>query len=66
MALKSRYEVEVLDEALDNMMVAISYLKANSNYFTDDVLVLPAAETEMQIDYIINQIQFLKEEQKEV
>lgn len=65
MALKSRYEVEVLDEALDNMMVAISYLKANSNYFTDGVLVLPAAETELQIDYIINQIQFLKEEQRE-
>lgn len=47
-------------------MVAISYLKANSNYFTDDVLVLPAEEAELQIDFLIQQVQFIREEIKEV
>ncbi|MGO1356297.1 hypothetical protein [Alkalibacterium gilvum] len=66
MKIKSKEDVETIEEALNKMMISISFLKANSNYFTDDVLILPAAESELQLDYMIHQIQFLREELKEV
>lgn len=66
MKIKSKEDVETIEEALNKMMISISFLKANSNYFTDDVLILPAGESELQLDYMIHQIQFLREELKEV
>lgn len=62
MKLKNQEDIETIEEALNKMMIAISYLKAHSNYFTDDVLVLPAGEAELQLDYLIHMIKFLREE----
>ena len=66
MVIKSKEDVAKLEESLNKMMIAISFLKANGKPFTDDWLVLPADETELQMDYMIQQIQFIREELKEV
>lgn len=66
MAIKSKEDVAKLEESLNKMMIAISFLKANGKNFTDDFLVLPADETELQMDYIVSQVQFIREELREV
>lgn len=66
MTVKDKEVISTLEESLNKMMIAISFIKANGKTFTDDWLVLPADETEVQMDFLIRHIQFIREELKEV
>jgi len=62
MKTKNNANIEIIEESLRKMMIAISYMKATGEPLYDDWLVFPADEAELQTDYMIQQIQFLKEE----
>lgn len=66
MTIKTQAEIEVIEEALEKLMLSVSFLKATGKNFTSDWIAFPADETELQLDYMVQQIQNLKRELKEV
>jgi len=66
MTVKNKVDTGTIEESLNKLMVSISFLKATGKSFTSDWTAFPADETELQLDYMIHQIQFLREELKGV
>lgn len=66
MAIKTQAEIEVIEETLQKLMLSVSFFKATGKSFTSDWIAFPADETELQLDYMIQLIQNLNRELKEV